>query len=327
MKQIRFSIISLSLLATLFTSCQKKCDMPATVKVDAGTDQTIVLPVDSVTLTGTVTSGSTSNTAYLWSVISGPSVPTFGNDNATVTYAKNLVQGTYVLQFQATNNAGTTGFDTTTITVEPPKTIILQPGAATGQDAEVVYVPGLDNGNNAYGTDSILRITDWTYFSQGYGEGWTHAFVKFMGLNNLPAGSVIKSAKLSLYGLSSTTSTDIGYPEGDNYYSGSPYPLSNEMWLQRATADWDQTTITYNNEPAVTSVDEVATPTSTSQFNSNITDLDVTQLVKDMVATPGTNYGFSITLQTAGYYRSQSFYSSEGSPDSSLAPKLVITFQ
>jgi hypothetical protein len=328
MKQIRFSIIALSLLATVFASCGKKCDMPTAVKVDAGTDQTIVLPVDSVILTGTVTSGATPNTTYEWSVISGPSVPTFGSDTSAVTYAKNLVEGTYVLQFQATNNAGTTGFDTTTISVEPHNTIILQPGAATGQDAEIVHVPGEDNGTGTYGTDSVLRITDWTYNAQGYGEGWTNAFIKFTGLNNLPAGLVIKTAKLTLYGLDSTASVNVGFPQGDNYYSGSPYPLSNEMLLQRATADWDQTTITYNNAPAVTAVDEVVTPTSTSQFNSNITDLDVTQLVKDMVATPGTNYGFSLTMQTAGYYRSQSFYSSEaGSPDSSKAPKLVITFQ
>ncbi|HTB52256.1 MAG TPA: DNRLRE domain-containing protein [Ferruginibacter sp.] len=327
MKQVRFSIIALSLLTTIFASCGKHCDMPAPVKVDAGSDQTIILPVDSVTLTGTVISGSTPNTTYLWSVISGPSLPTFSSDISAVTYAKNLVEGTYVLQFQATNNAGTTGFDTTTVTVEPHHTIILQPGAATGQDAEVAYVPGYADGNGLYGTGSVLMITDWTYYANGAGEGWTNAFIKFTGLNNLPVGWVIKTAKLTLYGLDSATYANVGFPQGDSYYSGSPYPLSNEMLLQRATADWDQTTITYNNAPAVTAVDEVVTPTSTSEFNSNITDLDVTQLVKDMVATPGTNYGFNITMQTAGDYRSQSFYSSEGSPDSSKAPKLVITFQ
>jgi hypothetical protein len=322
MKKISISIISLSLIGTLFTGCTKKCDMPATVKVNAGTDQFVILPTDSVTLTGTVVNGSTANTTYLWSVISGPSVPTFGSGTSAVTYATNLVQGTYVLQFQATNNAGSIGLDTTTITVDTGKIIIIQPTSTTGQDAEVVYVPGVYDGNGTYGTDSALRISEWTYLGT---PGTTRSFVKFMALNTLPAGAVITSAKLSLYGMDSAQFAYYGTAEGDNYYPGSPYPLSNELWLQRATADWDQTTITYNNQPAVTTVDEVAVPASTSQYSSNVINLDVTQLIQDMVATPGTNFGFCIRLQNEGYYRSVGFNSSEASTNN--GPKLVVTYQ
>jgi len=320
MKQIRFSFIILSLVSVFFTSCGKKCEMPVTVKVNAGADQTVPFTATTVTLTGTVTSGATSNMSYLWSELSGPNTATISSNNSATTSAINLVPGVYSFQFQATNNAGSVGLDTTTITITALHTLIIQPTITTGQDAEVVYVPGLYDGNGAYGTDSILRVSDWTYLGT---EGWTRSFVKFTALNSLPAGTVITSAKLSLYREDSTTYWNYGTDQGNSYYPGSPYPLSNPLWLQRATADWDQSTITFNNQPPVTTLDEVAVPATTVHYGSNVIDLDVTQLINDMIATPGTNYGFCIRLQTEGYYREQAFNSSE----SQNGPKLVITYQ
>jgi hypothetical protein len=326
MKHIRFSIIALFLVTSFFTSCKKACNMPSPLVVTAGTDINISLPIDSVILTGSVKSGLTTNTTYLWSELSGPNTANIRSNSSATTSASNFVAGTYSFQFQATNDAGNVGFDTTTVTVNNNgvKTIIIQPGLLSGQDAECSYVPGWIDGNGIYGQDTMLRVLDWTFYAQGYGEGWNRSFVKFTALDTLPVGSTIVSAKLSLYGV--TTPSAQYY--GCSSYPGSPYnSTSNNLWLQRVTANWDETTLTYNNKPPVTSVDEVAVPMSTSRYNYNITDLDVTQLIKDMLATPGTNFGFGINLQVQAYYRQMDFLSSEASPDSSNGPKLVVIYK
>jgi hypothetical protein len=324
MKPIRFSIIALSLLSVFFTSCGKKCDMPDAVKVDAGADQTVLLPATTATLTGTVTSGLTPNTTYLWSELSGPNTATISSNNSATTSASNLVLGTYSFQFQATNDAGSVGLDTTTIIVSGNKTIIIQPGLLSGENAEGVYIPGWQDGNGVYGnTDSLLRISDWTYYGGGYGEGWSCAFIKFTALDTLPVGSTILSAKLTLYGV---TTPSIQY-YGNSSYPGSPYGTDNSLWLQRATADWDASTFSYNNQPPVTTVDEVAIPESTTQYNYNVTDLDITQMVKDMLATPGTNFGFGMHLQVQEFYREMDFLSCSARPDSSVGPKLVVVYK
>jgi hypothetical protein len=333
MKQVHFSIIALFVVAFFFAGCNKKCDTPTPVTVDAGADQNVI--TSTVSLSGTVTSGSTSNMTYLWTAISGPSVPIFStssvpafsnNPSVTTTTATNLVAGTYILQFQATNNAGSTGIDTMTVVVNLNgiKTLTIQPGVLTGQDAEVDYVPGLYDGNGKDGTAPFFRVMDWTYGSMGAGEGWYRSYLKFTALDTLPAGTQIASAKLTLYGIDSFA----GF-WGNSTYAGSPYtPFGdNTCVLDRVTGNWDQSTITWNTKPGVTTTDEVIVPPSTSRWDYTTTDLDVTQLVKDMIATPGTNFGFCMRLQTEAYYKEIAYSSSEAAADSSTGPKLVITYK
>ena len=111
-------------------------------------------------------------------------------------------------------------FNTETFLPLRTKTITIQPGLYTGQDAEAAYTPGVYDGNAAMGTDHYLRISDWTWYSVGAGEGWSRSFIKFTALDTLPASAVILSAKLSLYALSDSTTIYSGFP-GDSYYPGS----------------------------------------------------------------------------------------------------------
>jgi|GEM_PF-1544803 hypothetical protein len=326
MSKIRFSIVALSLLTIFFIGCAKKCDMPTAVKVDAGPDQSISLPITSVTLTGSVTSGSTSNTNYLWSILSGPSNPTITTNSSTTTTATDLIAGNYLFQFQATNDAGNVGLDTVSVTVNNAgyKTLIIQPGIATGQDAEVDYVPGVYDGNGNDGTFPVLRAIDWTYYGQGGYEGWYRTYIKFTALDTLPTGTQIESAKLTLYGVDSFA----GYA-GNSTFAGSPYTSSgdNTCILDKVTGNWNQSTITWNTMPGVTTTDEVIVPPSTSKWNYTTSNLDVTQLVQDLIATPGSNFGFCMRLQTETYYREIVYASSEASADSSNGPKLVIIYK
>ncbi|HZS44651.1 MAG TPA: DUF6531 domain-containing protein, partial [Blastocatellia bacterium] len=95
--------------------------------VSAGTNQTITLPTNSVTLTGTASDdglpvGSTLTTT--WSQISGPSSVVFGTPNSLTTTASfNNTPGTYVLRLTASDGELSSTSDVTiTVTAQnqPP---------------------------------------------------------------------------------------------------------------------------------------------------------------------------------------------------------------
>lgn len=92
--------------------------VPSPPTANAGTDQTITLPTNSVLLAGTGTSPVTI-TGYNWSKISGPSTYTIVNPNAQNTNVNNLVEGTYVFMLTVTDSNALTGTDTMTVFVNP----------------------------------------------------------------------------------------------------------------------------------------------------------------------------------------------------------------
>jgi hypothetical protein len=205
------------------------------------------------------------------------------------------------------------------------KTLTAQPGPDNGQDCLVAYreTDGGLYANSNLNSNPDMAASRWTYSSQGAGEGTVRTYFRFTQLSEVPQSAVIKSAKLSLYGLSSGVSS----PEGNSVYPGSPYSSygTNACWLKRATGTWDESTIKWNNKPSTTDVNQVEVPASTSQWNYNVTDLDVTQLVKDMVSN-NQNYGFVLQLQYEQIYRSLNFASSEVA-DATKRPKLVVVYE
>jgi hypothetical protein len=74
-------------------------------QVNAGADQAIMLPADTVNLNGTVSDdGLPSGVVNVqWSKVSGPGTVTFGNAFSKTTTAKFSVQGTYVLRLTASD--------------------------------------------------------------------------------------------------------------------------------------------------------------------------------------------------------------------------------
>ncbi|SFR48349.1 PKD repeat-containing protein [Robiginitalea myxolifaciens] len=91
--------------------------------VDAGPDQQITLPTNTVTLNGTASDpdGGVIVT-YAWTQPSGPSVATLtGADSPDLT-ADDLIEGTYVFRLTVTDDEGETAFDDVTVVVEPSGT-------------------------------------------------------------------------------------------------------------------------------------------------------------------------------------------------------------
>lgn len=83
---------------------------------NAGTDQTITLPTNSVSLSGSGTDSDGTIASYSWTKISGGTY-TISNSGIANPVLTNLVAGTYVFQLQVTDNNGATGTDTVQITV------------------------------------------------------------------------------------------------------------------------------------------------------------------------------------------------------------------
>lgn len=133
-------------------------------------------------------------------------------------------------------------------------------------------------------------------------------------IDTIPAGSQILSAKLYLF----------GYP--DNYPSFA-IPQGNTgdnvLLIQRVTEPWDESVVTWNNQPAVTTADQVELPASVSTWNYHILEADVTTLINACYSSG--NYGFLFKLKTEENYRSIGFLSNEY-PVSAKRPMILITY-
>ncbi|HMU62975.1 MAG TPA: PKD domain-containing protein, partial [Gemmatimonadales bacterium] len=106
---------------------------------NAGPDQTITLPVNTVTVNGSGTDPDGTITAYLWTKISGPASYTIASPASATTVINNLIQGTYQFELRVTDNNGAFGRDTMIVTVNaaPPPPPNQAPTANAGPDTTI----------------------------------------------------------------------------------------------------------------------------------------------------------------------------------------------
>lgn len=107
----------------------------------AGADQTITLPVNTVTLNGNATDPDGIIASYQWTKISGPASYTITSPSAATTSVSLLEQGVYVFRFTVTDNNGATATDDVQVTVNaalPPPNVA--PKANAGVD-KIITLP------------------------------------------------------------------------------------------------------------------------------------------------------------------------------------------
>ena len=118
MKQLIKLATFFLIVVCVFASCIK--DKPATSSpisnnkspiANAGVDQTIMLPTDSVELSGSGTDPDGNIVSYSWSQISGPALFFIVNPNNAVVKLKNLLVGVYEFELKVTDNGGLTAKD------------------------------------------------------------------------------------------------------------------------------------------------------------------------------------------------------------------------
>ncbi len=201
-----------------------------------------------------------------------------------------------------TENVSVTGGETAYInwalTYADSVTLKIQPGAAIGKDAMVNQLSPDDDTN--YGSA--------TYLETGCEYGCTiRSYIQF-SLNALPSTAVITNAGLSLW-----------------YYDHAESSAEDRpLVLYRVTNSWNESEITWNNQPNTSStvLDTEVVPASPT--NSFIT-WDVTNLIKSWFSGTFPNYG--VMLNDADYLHEnfKLFYSSDWG-NSSQRPKLDITY-
>jgi Carbohydrate binding module (family 6)/Secretion system C-terminal sorting domain len=88
-----------------------------TPSANAGTNQTITLPVSSVNLAGSGSESGGSIVSYAWSKVSGPASYSFTNSNIANPVVSNLVVGAYTFQLTVTDGYGAQATSTVSVTV------------------------------------------------------------------------------------------------------------------------------------------------------------------------------------------------------------------
>jgi hypothetical protein len=167
--------------------------------------------------------------------------------------------------------------------------------------------------------DSLYPANNYPNYPDFIANAWTsggsplleRSLMQF-DLSSIPNNATIISAQLSLY----------GHVSIDNTQNSSPLSGSNASLLQRVTAAWNPNTVTWNNQPATTTTNQVPLAQSTSS-TENYLNIDIKNMVVDMINNG--NYGFMFRLDTESYYRCLLFATMANS-DTTKFPTLVINY-
>jgi hypothetical protein len=300
-------VLALSIIV-LGTACQKN-NMNKMPVADAGPSQTVELPTDGVTLSGSGKDADGKVVTYLWEQVSGPSASLIVDPGSPTTVVQGFVRGTYTYQLSVFDDEGGIGTDTTMIIVNGVvngTTITLQPNANP-------YEMNLANydGSDATGLTQVsLEASAWT---ENTVPITIRGLVEF-DLSSIPSGATVGSAHLYLY--SNPT------PNTGNFIDANFGP-DNSFAIRQVSTPWSPNSVSWFNAPSVRTDNEVVVPsTDSSRLDLNI---DVTAQVASMVKN-SANYGFMLQLQSEVTYTSRIFVASHNTTYPDKHPKLVVVY-
>ncbi|GEM_PF-1663755 len=140
--------------------------------VNAGLDQTITSPTDSVLLNGTA-SDADGTVTTVWTQISGPNTATIANPTSVNTAVTGLVVGVYTFRLTGTDNNSAVVSDDVEVTVQNPAPIItkkIQFRFYNPSFGAVIDTSSWNNwnstGNNSF-TATNIKYSDGSYSSYG----------------------------------------------------------------------------------------------------------------------------------------------------------------
>ncbi len=152
---------------------------------NAGADRSITLPVNSIDIDGSASSGNI--TGYAWSEKSGPS--TVNLSNAARITVSNLQAGVYIFMLTVTNNTGATGTDIVTITVIP---VVNRAPVADAGASMSLSLPANSttlDGSKSYDPDGTISAYKWTRVSGPNMPATIGAAAAVLNLGGLIAGA------------------------------------------------------------------------------------------------------------------------------------------
>jgi pimeloyl-ACP methyl ester carboxylesterase len=132
--------------------------------VNAGVDQTITLPKDSTTLSGTATDADGTIASYSWSQLTGPAQSSLSTPSGATTLVKSLVEGSYQFELKVTDNGGAVSKDTVIIVVKAAANQL--PVVNAGVDQTITLpVNNVTLNGSATDKDGSIVSYNWTKLS------------------------------------------------------------------------------------------------------------------------------------------------------------------
>ena len=132
---------------TVFVNLSSSNNRPPVA--DAGSDQTITLPTNSVVLNGDTSTDPDNNIfSYAWTKISGPSAANIQTNNSAISQLTGLVEGVYQFELTVTDMGGLSARDTVKITVNllPPPTPLFHCGSRPVINVNLIPIGTLSTG-------------------------------------------------------------------------------------------------------------------------------------------------------------------------------------
>jgi dienelactone hydrolase len=120
---------------------------------NAGTNQAITLPVNTVTLSGSGSDADGTISFYEWKQSSGPSQANIVSPYSASTAVNNLSQGEYIFTLKVTDNQGATATSNVTIQVNAAVVVVNQPPVANAGADQTITLPQNSITLNGSGTD------------------------------------------------------------------------------------------------------------------------------------------------------------------------------
>jgi predicted esterase len=208
--------------------------------VSAGTDKSITLPTNTLSISGTASDSDGSIASVSWSKINGPSASMSGTSSLTLGLS-NLVEGTYTFRLTAKDNAGATASDDVLVYVK---------ASTTSTSTSSLAAP-----SNLYAVadKSTVAKLSWKDNSSDETEFEIH----------MSAGNNSSYSLRAKSGANSTAYTVTNLVAGQTYYfktrvknsSGKFSAYSNEVKLVMVAGNTSTTTTTTNTTTTSTTSD------------------------------------------------------------------------
>lgn len=204
---------------------------------NAGTNITITLPVNSVTLSGSGTDPDGAITSYLWTKISGPASGTITSASSASTTVTGLAQGTYSFELRVTDNngiIGAIGRDTVQVTVNAAVTN-QAPVANAGTDKSITLpVNSVTLSGSGTDTDGTIASYAWTKLSGPATFSITSASSASTTITALVQG--VYTFQLKVTDNKGTSATDVVQVTVNGTtntpYSGTPLPIPGTIEIE-----------------------------------------------------------------------------------------------
>ncbi|HRP17062.1 MAG TPA: Ig-like domain-containing protein, partial [Ginsengibacter sp.] len=139
-------------------------------KANAGADQSITLPLNLVSLSGSGTDEDGTIVGFKWSKISGPSSYNIQSPASASTDVSELTEGAYEFELEVTDDKGAKGLDTVKVIVNPA---INKPPVANAGSDKTIQLPANSVVLNGSGTDEDGTVVSYSWRKKSGPENFT----------------------------------------------------------------------------------------------------------------------------------------------------------